>query len=168
MSTRLSESGIATTNADPSDSTPRRRVGLIILLVLAIGMGVLFFRSQGSFDRTLGALVGAESLSVIAIIVVLTLGVGDRRVLGAALAFLAAMVPTFEGVAFATFAGGAPRMAGSASAALQTASLLGMFAVNLAVMICATLYARGNRLMLVLYVVVGLVAGTTILRIVFR
>jgi len=127
-----------------SPNTPLR-ISLIAALAVAIAMGVLFFRSQGPFDKgdTFGALIGAETLSVIAIAVVLIIGGGPRRMAAAGLAFVAAIIPTCEGVAIGVFPGGAPPVSNPSGVSSGT-SLILLVLANVTVMILASLQSRGD------------------------
>jgi hypothetical protein len=125
------------------------RVSLVATLVIAIGLSLLFFRPVSPRDRDwLGALLGAETLSVIALALLLAFRSGNRRLAAVGVTFVAALIPTCEGVAIAHFPGGSPGPAPPSSVPLVVA--------NLAVMVLAALNVRGDNRVAML-VVTGLV-----------
>jgi hypothetical protein len=120
---------------------PLIRRGLVAALVAAIGFSVLFF-------QPFGVLIGAETLSVIALALLLVFRTGDGRLAAAAFTFVTAFIPTCEGTAIAHFPGGSPGPVPPSSAPLILA--------NLAVMVLAALhFPREGRVALL--VVTGLV-----------
>jgi hypothetical protein len=125
------------------------RRGLVAALVAAIGFSVLFFQPFDPRVRDgLGAMIGAETLSVIALVLLLAFRAGNRRLAAVGVTFVAALMPTCEGVAIAHFPGGSPGPVPPSSVPLVLA--------NLAVMVLAALNVRGDNRVTML-VVTGLV-----------
>jgi hypothetical protein len=76
------------------------RVGLTIALVVAVVAGILFVRSLGPLNKNYGVLGGAEAISLVAIIFLMTFGGSPWRTVIAALACVAAVIPSCEGLVF--------------------------------------------------------------------
>lgn len=111
------------------------RIGLVAALIVAIGLSVPFFRPYDPRDRdALGALLGAEALSVIALGLLLAFRVGNRRLAAAGVTFMAALIPTCEGCAIAHYPGGSPGPAPPSS--------IPLIAANLVVMVLAALHFK--------------------------
>lgn len=168
--TQVSKPEVPLGDPEHSDQNAQARAWLLTALTLAFLMNALWVRAQGSpsLRQMFGLLIGVESLPVVAVISVYFFSGATSRIVAAGLAFLAATLPVYEGIALAIFPGGAPRATGSAGQTTQAAVLACMIVANIVVMVCATHYARGERLRLLLYVVLGIVAGTTILEAIFH
>ncbi len=106
--------------------------GLVAALVVAIGLSFLFFRPAGR--DWLGVLLGAETLSVIALALLLVFRTGGPRLAATGVTFVAAFIPTCEGVLIGHYPGGSPGPAPPSSVPLVLA--------NLAVMVLAALSFR--------------------------
>ncbi len=122
----------------------RRRWSLVVALVVAIGIGGLFFRSVSPWDHNVGALIFLESLPVIALIW-LQLPEGPRA-FGPIVAYLAAVWLAFVSYGIASDPGGSPSALNPLHPPpLNTSqSLVGVTIACAAVMICASLYTRGR------------------------
>lgn len=111
---------------------------LAVVLAIAIGFGVLFFRPWVPHaGHALGTLLGAEVLSIVAFVLLLAFRHGKRRLAAVGITFLAVLIPTCEGVAIAHFPGGAVGPLPPSSVPLVGA--------NLAVMVLAALSFRDDE-----------------------
>jgi hypothetical protein len=117
------------------------------MLAAAMGMAVVSYRSLSTLDRRyLGPLITLEAFPVIALIFVLALGHTRLRYIGAIMAYLAAVWLAFVSYAMAVYPGGSPStLDPSRPPPLTTPqSLFGLTIACAAVMISASLYARGR------------------------
>lgn len=123
------------------------RVWLPVMLAAAMGMAVVSYRSLSTLDRRyLGPLVPLEGFPAIALIAVLALGHTRLRSVGAMTAYLAAAWLAFGSYAMASYPGGSPStLDPSRPPPLTTPqSLFGLTIACAAVMVTASLYARGR------------------------
>ena len=122
----------------------RRWWSLVVALVVAIGIGSLFFRSTAPWGQEVGALVFMESLPVIALIW-LQLPKGPRA-FGPIIAYLGAVWLAFVSYGIASDPGGSPSALNPLHPPpLSTSqSLVGVTIACAAVMVCASLYTRGR------------------------
>jgi hypothetical protein len=112
------------------------RRGLIATLVITIGLSFEFFRPSGFDGDDFGALLGAELLSIIALVLLLAFLTGNRRLAAAGVTFVAAFIPTCEGVAVAVYPDGSPTVPPSS---------VPLVVANLAVMVLAALNFREDE-----------------------
>jgi hypothetical protein len=137
------------------------RRGLVATLAAAIGFSVLFFQPFDPRNRNgFGALIGAETLSVIALVLLLVFRTGDGRLAAAAFTFVVAFIPTCEGTAIAHFPGGSPGPVPPSSAPLIVA--------NLAVMVLAALHFQRDARKTLLVVTGLVIAAICAVDLVFR
>lgn len=125
----------------------RPRAWLPVALAAAMGMAVVFYRSVSTLERRhLGPLVPLEAFPVIALIVVLALGHTRLRYVGAIMAYVAAAWLAFWCYGMASYPGGSPStLDPSRPPPLTTPqSLFGLTIACAAVMVSASLYARGR------------------------
>lgn len=123
------------------------RAWLPVVLAVAMGMAVVSYRSLSTLDqRYLGPLVPLEAFPMIALIVVLALWHTRLRSIGAIMAYLAAAWLAFWSYAMASYPGGSPSTLDPLRPPPLTTSqsLFGLTIACAAVMVSASLYARGR------------------------
>jgi hypothetical protein len=153
---------------------PARYVRWVLVATLAIAMcfAVLFVWSFGPLDRdAAGALILPAGLAAIAIIFLILPNHGRLGLIGAALAYFAAMAIAYLALGMAIFPGGAPsRLDPSRPPPLNTSqSLLGVALAVAAVMVCASFYVRGRERIRVNTLTAILFAGGIVIKtLIFR
>ena len=130
------------------------RVGLVAALLVAMGLSVLFFQGER------GLLIPAETMSVVAMVLLLVFREGKGRLAAAIVTFVAALLPTCEGVMIAHYPGG--------DRGPVPPSSVPLVAANLAVLVLAALHFKGDDRRALLIVTGLVVVAICVIDLLFR